>query len=238
MKSFQSRLLVAIVVSSLGAASLVLPGRPLFAEEYAIVPGESVFAVLTHKAGLAAALAHDHLVVAADPNVTLRFDPSHPEAAEVSFVTRVESLEVDAPGGRARWTPRLRELGALSRELPPVPEGDRRKVREAMLGASQLDGARFPEIRAEVLGLEPAASEAPSGQMHAELALRLTIRGRTVERRQPVTWKLTEDRLEAEVLSELQFQDFGIEPYSTMLGAIRNDARFHLYVMVVARRAP
>ena len=42
----------------------------------------------------------------------------------------------------------------------------------------------------------------------------------------------------AEIFGEFRFKEFGIEPYSTMLGAIRNDDRFHLYVNTVARRAP
>ena len=36
-------------------------------------------------------------------------------------------------------------------------------------------------------------------------------------------------------LAELRFTDFRIEPYSALLGAVRNADRFHLYVELVAR---
>ncbi|MEO7794654.1 MAG: YceI family protein, partial [Thermoanaerobaculia bacterium] len=87
---------------------------------------------------------------------------------------------------------------------------------------------------AEVAGLKRAES---AGQAGWSLSLRLTIRGKSVERSLPVTWSEKEGGLTAEVLGEFHFRDFGIEPYSTMLGAIRNDDRFHLFVRVVARAA-
>ena len=69
------------------------------------------------------------------------------------------------------------------------------------------------------------------------LLLRLTIRDRTLERKLAAVWSEKEDVLTAETFAELRFSDFGIQPYSTMLGAIRNDDRFHLYVNVVAHPA-
>ena len=121
-----------------------------------------------------------------------------------------------------------------SGRLPPVADSDRAKVRAAMLVASHLDGAKFPEIRAEVVALTRSAPPA-SGWI---AKVQLVIHGKTVERSLPATWSEKEGTLTAEIWGEFRFLDFGIEPYSTMLGAIRNDERFHLYVSVVARRAP
>ena len=220
------------------------------ASEYTIDAGRSVFAVLTHKAGIASGMAHDHLVVAGAPSVNLKFDPERPEATKFTFVVATERLEIDAPAARAAWKERFRELGIHSGELPPVSDSDRGKVRVAMLGPKQLDSAKFPEIRAEVLGIErraasataPAAASPATADSSAvpgwDVVLRLTIHGRTLERRLPATWSETGGTLAAEIVGELPFRDFGIEPYSTMLGAIRNDDRFHLFVSVVARRAP
>lgn len=204
---------------------------------YRIDTAQSTFAVLTHKAGIASGLAHDHLIVAREPKVTFDFDREHPEATKFDFVVAVDALEVDAPAARAALEGRLRELGLQKDGLPAVPESDRKKVRAAMLGESQLDGARFPEIRAEVLGLERATTATTGGEGAWNLALRVTIRGRTLERNLAVSWSEKEGTLAAETFAELHFKDFGIEPYSTMLGAIRNDDRFHLYVSVVARPA-
>jgi hypothetical protein len=211
------------------------PAAALPAEAYAIDAERSLFAVLTHKAGIGSGLAHDHLVVASRPAVELLFDPGRPEATSFRFAVAAEALEIDAPAARAAWEKRFRELGIHSGELPPVGDSDRRKVRTAMLGASQLDGARFPEIRAEVAGLVRRAADPAAGW---NVRLRLTIRGRTVERELPATWSAAGDVLGAEVVGAFLWSEFGIEPYSTLFGAIRNDESFHLFVSVVARRAP
>lgn len=203
------------------------------AAEYTIDSAHSVFAVLTHKAGIGSGLAHDHLVVAAKPTVKLDFDPASPEATKLTFKVGVEALEVDAPGPRAAWKGRFKELGIHSGELPLVSDSDRGKVRAAMLGESQLNGAKFPEIRAEVVALARASAGAGWN-----VKLRLTIRGKTIERQLRATWSEQAGTLTAEIHGELHFKDFGIEPYSTLFGAIRNDDLFHLYVNVVAHRAP
>ena len=210
------------------------PAAALPAEAYAIDAERSLFAVLTHKAGIGSGLAHDHLVVAPRPTVELRFDPAQPEATSFRFAVAVETLEIDAAAARSAWKGRFRELGMHSGELPPVGDSDRLKVRTAMLGASQLDAEKFPEIRAEVAGLVRRAAAPAAGW---NVRLRLTIRGRTVERELPATWSAAGGDVTAEVVGTFLFSEFGIEPYSTMFGAIRNDDRFHLYVSVVARPA-
>jgi hypothetical protein len=109
-----------------------------------------------------------------------------------------------------------------------------------MLHARQLFAERFPEIRAQLVALAPRGG----GRAGARVALgwdarlRLEVRGRTIERHFPARWELDGDELRAELLGELRFTDFGIEPYSALLGAIRNADLFHLYVELVARRAP
>lgn len=226
------RILMAVLLTA-GIAGAPTP--TVLAGEYTIDAGRSVFAVLTHKAGIASGLAHDHLIVATAPAVALAFDGERPETTKFTFVVAVDALDVDAPVARAAWKGRLRDLGLLAGDLPPVPEADRRKVRAAMLGASQLDGQKFPEIRAEVLGFEGAAAKAAGDESAGFLTVRLTIRGRTLERRVQATWSARAGILEAEAFAELRWRDFGIEPYSTMLGAIRNDDLLHLFVHIVAR---
>lgn len=226
----------SLLLALLAAPAFTAPLAPIApAPAYTIDPARSLFAVLTHKAGLASGLAHDHLVVAGQAKTGLDFDPANPEATRFTFAAAVEVLEIDAPGARAAWKGRFKELGIHSGDLPPVSDSDRAKVRAAMLGASQLDGARFPEVRAAVVALTRGAPGPASGWV---VQLQLTIHGKTVERSLPATWSEKEGTLTAEIWGEFRFQEFGIEPYSTMLGAIRNDERFHLFVSVVARRAP
>ena len=225
----------------LAALTCVVPVPAALAAEYTVDPERSLFAVITHKAGLAARLAHDHLVVAASPAVSLEFDPQRPEATRFTFVFAAERLEVDSPAARAASKGRLQELGIQTGDLPPVPDSDRIKVRAAMLGASQLDIARFSEIRAEVVRVEPraapAASEKPT-ETDGGAGVRVTIHGRTVERLLQAKWSAADGALVAEVFGEYHFSEFGIDPYSAMLGAVRNTDNFHIYVRIEAHEVP
>jgi hypothetical protein len=177
--------------------------------------------------------------------VKLDFDPARVAATAFTVAARAEALEIDAPAARQRWGARLSELGALAAGgLKAVPEGDRKKVREAMLSAGQLDAARFPELRAELLGLErraPSAAGAGDSKTGPEFdwtaRVKLTLRGKTVEKELAARWRLDAGELTAEALGELRFSELGIEPYSTLLGAIRNDDRLHLFVALTARPA-
>ena len=211
------------------------------AAEWRVDPQRSVFAVLTHRAGLAARLAHDHLVVATGVAATLDFDPARPEATRCAATANVLALEIDAPEERAALAPRLVELGALSAGLPPVDAGDRAKVRAAMLGRGQLDAEQFPELAGELVSLSPRGGG--SGAAGARVALgwdariRLTVRGRTLEKTVPVRWQVEGGELTAEALGDFRFTDFGITPYTAVLGAVRNEDLFQLYLRIVARPA-
>jgi len=224
-------LLLALAASAAPAAAET--------EAWKVDPARSVFAVLTHKAGIAARLAHDHLVVAPPAaRVELEFDREAPEGARLAIAFPVAGLEIDEAAARARWGPRLAELGAISdATLAPTPEKDRPKVRDAMLGASQLDAGRHPEIRAELLSLARRGGAGERTALGWTARVRLTVRGKSAESDLALRWTLDGDELTAEGLGELRFTDLGIEPYSAMLGAVRNADLFHLYLSLVARPA-
>jgi polyisoprenoid-binding protein YceI len=206
--------------------------RPARAEELRVDAAHSVFAVVTRKAGVAAAFAHDHLITAPRATVQLAFDAADPGATRATWSSSVESLEFDPPGPRARLEARLHEIGIGPADLPSVSATDRKKVREAALGKSQLDAAGFPELKAELLGLEPATKA--SGAFTWTAKLRFTVRGKSVEH--PLTARFEDKggKLTAEAYGDFLFSEFGIEPYSAALGAIRNEDRFFVYVALVA----
>ena len=217
-----------------------LTGAAAAAEaDWRLDPERSVLAVLTHKAGIGARLAHDHLILAPLGALALEFDPERPEATRATLTTRADALEIDAPAARLRWGRRLAELGALAGEgLKAVPEGDRKKVREAMLSPGQLDGAGHPEIRAELVALERrGGGEGERVALGWTARVRLTVRGRTIEKELATRWQIEAGELTVEALGEARFSELGIEPYSTLLGAIRNDDLFHLFVALAARPA-
>jgi hypothetical protein len=108
-----------------------------------------------------------------------------------------------------------------------------------MLSPKQLFGERFGEIEAELLSLAPRG-----GGANARVALgwdakvRLVVRGVAVEKTFPARFEVAEGggELHAEVLGEVNFTDFGIEPYSAALGAVKNADLFHVWVSLVARK--
>jgi hypothetical protein len=109
-----------------------------------------------------------------------------------------------------------------------------------MLGRSQLDAESFPAVVVEVLGLERRGGDGGAGARVAlawDARVRVRLHGKTVERQVPVRWEVANGELTAEGLGEFRFTEFGIRPYSAVLGAIRNADLFHLYLHLVARPA-
>ena len=228
---------------ALTLAATVLAAAPLAAASWTVDPERSTFAVLTHKAGVAAKLAHDHLVIARQPACTLDFDPASPGAARLQVTVPVLALEIDADAARAAHAARLTTLGALTEPFKQVDDGDRKKIRESMLSPGQLFAERFPEVRARLVALEPRGG----GEGGARVALgwnakvEVEIRGQKVEKVFPARFEVTEGAggpvLAGELLGELKFTEFGIEPYSAVLGAVKNADLFHLWVSLVATPA-
>lgn len=213
-------------------AALLLCAAPAAAAAYRIDSGESLFAVVTRKAGFAAGLAHDHLIAAADYEVRLEFDPQAPESTSFRLETRVEALRPDEPELRRRAEPRLIELGVLDEPFAEVSAGQRRKIRRAMLGDGQLDAAGHPMIRASVAGVEAVETVPGFGY---RVPLELEVRGVRVT--SPVAARYERDadgRLTVEAFGSFRFSDFGIKPYSAMLGAVRNRDEFWIYVRLCA----
>jgi hypothetical protein len=209
-----------------------LGAAPLFAGA-ALDAERSVLAMLTHKAGIASGLAHDHLVTAPLSALTLTLDPAAPEATRAKLELRVDQLEIDHFAARAKWKGRLRELGVGPEKLDPVSEDDRAKVRAAMLDEEQLDAGRFPQLSAELVALRSAA-DAPK-PFTGFARLKLTIHGKSVERDVPASWKVENGVVSAEALGEFKFTEFGIEPYSGPLGAVKNRDDFHLFVALATK---
>ena len=128
------RLAPPLLAATLG----LVAASSLRAAEFQVDLAHSTFAVLTRKAGVAAGFAHDHLITAPKAAVKLSFDPADPAATRATLDVEVASLEIDPPGPRSRLKARLHELGIGPVDLPSIPASDRKKVREAALGKSQL----------------------------------------------------------------------------------------------------
>ena len=216
---------------ALTLALLACAWQSLPAATFRVLPEESDFLVISHKGGFAAGLAHDHLVAASGYVAHVAFDPDDPGSARFELELEAEKLLVDDPDIQRRLFVRLEELGVLDSAPKQVSERDRRKIRVAMLGDRQLDSESFPTIRvsATVSGRLSAA-----GIFSHEVLMTFEVRGQRAEGPAQARYTHREGQLEVEALGEFLFTDFGIRPYSAMLGAVRNQDRFHIYLHLTA----
>jgi YceI-like protein len=198
-------------------------------------PDEPLLAVITHKAGAAARMAHDHLVVARDARVETSFSSKKAEAARISVEFPVASLAVDDPKLQKLWYPRIHELGVLEEPFKEASEGDRAKIRASMLSDEQLDAAHHAAVSGKVVSVREERASIGAVAFTHVAKVALTIRGRTVERDFPARWEERDGAPVLEALGTLRFTEFGIEPYSAFLGAVRNQDEFHVYVRLPVR---
>lgn len=219
--------IVAPLLTFVAAASAIGAQPP---PEVAIEAADSVLAVVTHKAGFASGMAHDHLVVARDFEARVAFSPERPEATSFAVEVPVAELVVDDPVLQERWFPEIAALGVLAEPFGRPSEEDRVKIRKAMLGRGQLDVERHPRLAARLVGIAAEPSRVGSVEHAYRLTVEVSLHG--VTRRETFTGRLLEGeggrRLEA--VGVLRSSDYGIEPYSAFLGAVKNRDELHVLV--------
>lgn len=203
--------------------------------EYTVVPEESVFAIVTHRAGVASAMAHNHIVAASDYEASLTYEPEEPTRTAFTLRFSTEGLVADEPGIVERWSARIVALGILDEVPKTLGDSARADIRKSMLGDKQLDAERFPTISATLRDVREEETKVGDHAFGYLVTIALEVHGKTVEKRCPVSVTVQEDHLEIEGTGSYRFSDFGIEPYSAMLGAVRNEDEFDVYVRVVAK---
>ncbi|MEM7583661.1 MAG: YceI family protein [Acidobacteriota bacterium] len=210
--------------------TLMVSAHPASAGEVTLRDAESVFAVVTHKAGLAAGMAHNHLIAAADHQAALSFDPAKP--LETSFELRAEAakLEVDRGDLQQTWYPRLEALGVLDEPFGEVSEKDRAKIHDSMVSKGQLNAENFPQITATLLSVSEKATTQGDVAFPYEAKLRLEVRGKAVEKLVAARFEFSGETLNVEAVGAYQFSDFGIKPYSAFFGAVKNQDEIHVYL--------
>jgi hypothetical protein len=213
---------------------LLLAGRGAYAEEYRILAEQSVFAVVTHKGGFASGMAHNHFIAASNYAVRLDFDETDPLATKLEVRFAAEDLVVDSPEQRQRWYPRLEALGILDKSFGELSDKDRENIRKTMLSEKQLDATAFPEISARIVSVAMEGAELGGVELSHRVTLALSTHGQSVEKPLMARYELVDRTLRIEAVGVFRFRDFGIKPYSAMLGAVKNKDEFHIYVSLVA----
>ena len=198
--------------------------------DFAIKSDDSVFAIVTQKAGVAAKLAHNHFIAARSFDAKLSADSSNLNKGSFEFKTKVNDLEVDRADLQKRWYPTVQALGWLKEPFESLKDSDRETIRENMLASDQLNSEKFPDISAKIEKITDDASKIGERNYGKKATVALTIRGKTVTRDFAANINLQGQELQVDAAGALKFTDFGISPYKALLGALGNDDRFYMLV--------
>lgn len=216
-------------------ALMLLVEQIASAREYSIDRSQSIFAVLTHKGGFAAQLAHNHFVFANDYEENLFFDQdTNALHGNLQLTIPVAALQNDLPAVNTKWSHRILELKLLKEDLPTISEADRESIHKTMLSAEQLDVEKFPTIHVSVSEIQKNPTLVADEVFQLQVKVSVTLHGKTVERLCPANIVSVADQLKAESVGRFTFSEFGIVPYSALMGAVANLDEFHVYVNLSA----
>lgn len=179
-------------------------------------PEKSELSVLVWKRGIAAAAGHDHVVRATRFGGSLdRPDPAH---VKVDVTVETASLIPDEPALREKL-----------RVGPPVKDSDRKTIEEHLKGPGQLDIEKFATIHFE--STQSMLDEKGKGSIKG----RLTLHGVTRDVEVPVTVTLLENRLRGSARLRIALSDYGVQPFSALLGMLGNRDVVELVIELVTR---
>ncbi|HUR17336.1 MAG TPA: YceI family protein [Acidimicrobiales bacterium] len=159
---------------------------------HSISPDEASLTVHTFRAGMGAKIGHDLVLEAKKWNGTINLDADNPSASSVEITVDLRSLEiVSAVGG-----------------VKPLSDKDRVDISKNI--EKTLDTGKHPNVTfksTSISGSEPTVTV--SGD--------LTIKGQT----KPATLTVTTKGDQLVGKTSVVQSEFGIKPYSAMMGALK-----------------
>lgn len=176
---------------------------PTAPRTYTLDPSKSKLYVLVKYDRDATIPGHDHVVAAQTFDGSVTWNPEDPSACDVSISFPVTALAVD-PGNARSWANLEGETG----------EGDKKKIRDNALGKHQLESSKFGKISYQ-------STECSGSGNSYKVTGNLTIHGVTT----PVTTQMNidaGDTFSAKGSFETTHSTWGMDPYSALLGALRN----------------
>jgi polyisoprenoid-binding protein YceI len=192
--------------------------EPGWAGTFTIDPGQSALVVQVFKDGVAATLAHDHVVQARALSGTIAYDPQRPDASSIEVKVEVGSLQADEPATR-------RKFGL---EGEPSAK-DRADIEATMKSEGQLAVAHFPAITFASTSI----AKQPDGRFL--VTGRLTIRGVAQEVKFPAQIALDGGLLRGRAQLTFKQSSFGYQPYRAVLGTIKNKDEVILHIDLGAK---
>ena len=161
---------------------------------------------------VASDLSHDHVIRSTQHKGTIVWDPANPAACKFNITVPVAGLDVDPPD--------LRKAVGLEGELDTSQRGD---VKKNMLSSDQLDGSKYANITFESTGCSGSGTSITvNGKM--------TIHG--VSKAVSTTLSLGTDgkTLKAKGKLPIKATDYGFDPFSALLGALKNKNDMTIHV--------
>lgn len=228
--------MVRVTVAAM--AAICCYGGAASGDRFEVARHESVFSIVTHRGGVASALAHNHLVYPTEYTVRVTQETKVIESLSFQMTFLVEDLTVDVPEVQEKWFPELKGTGVLDEPFSKLSLKDRNEVRDTMLSDKQLDSDRHPEIAGKLVSMKAEPTTQGNVQFTHKATIILTIHGTTLQHEIPVRIQRSDDTLKVEAVGMFKFTDFGIEPYSALFGTVRNKDEFHLYVNFTAKVVP
>jgi len=205
------------------ACTLMGSGMPAHAQTesqiYTLDAAASQLYWRVYSDGTLARLGHNHVIAAREFSGTVQL--REPLAlSSVELAIPVAALVVDDPALRA-------QLGDDFTSLPS--ERDIAGTRRNMLGARLLNAGEHPQLLISGAGPEGA----PGNQ---QMALRITVAGRTVTQDVPVIVTIEGATVQARASFRLTHEALGLEPFSALLGALKVAQPLDFDMHLVARR--
>jgi polyisoprenoid-binding protein YceI len=167
------------------------------------------------KTGIGSFAGHDHTIIAQGIQGEVVVDPEQLSRSSVDVLVNARSLKVSEEG---------------------EPEGDARKVQQAMRGPKVLDVLRYGIIRFR--SAEVTATQVAPGSFDLTLAGELSLHGVTKPVTVPVRLDLQGDALTATGKMVVKQSEFGIEPTSAGGGLVKVEDEVSLNFRIAARAGP
>lgn len=186
---------------------------------FRIDPASTELVAQVFKAGVAARLAHDHVIRAKDVSGELQYDPARPEASKLSVTVQTQTLTVDETGVRKKYG-----LAGV------IDAGDQKTITENMQDEEQLWVSKYPTLSFV------STSFSPNSDGTLNVDGRFTVRGVTKPVRvQAVLAPHEGNAMRGTAKLKFRQSQFGYEPYEAMLGAIRVEDEVTVHIELVAR---
>lgn len=184
--------------------------------QLAVDPAASTVYARVHAAGLG---GHEHVIDAAEIAGTATWHPDDPPASQIALQVDVTGLVPDSDA--------MREAVGLEGTLSA---NQQRKIRKGMLARDQLWAERYGLVQFASTDLERTGDDTLS------VTGDFTLRGETHPITVEIDWQPRDEGYRARGQFTIQHTDFGFEPYSAVLGALRNADPVDIHLDIALER--